>query len=354
MPLPVELPPWVLHLVWTGGTVAAAYALGHLIRVFARVRLTRLAARTPGDWDDVLVAEVARRVPFWSLLVGGYLSLGYWSLDPDLHRNIATALSALGVASGTFAASAVATRLVSAYGPRVEPATPVSALTQNVVRILVTVLGALVIIKSFGFDITPYLTALGVGGLAVALALQDPLSNFFAGVSMSVSGQIRIGDYVRLDSGAEGYVADFNWRATSIRMLANNVVIIPNAKLAQATVTNFHEPSRELAVELEVSVHAQSDLETVERVSLAVAREVMREVPGGVGAAEPLVRFGGFTSTGVVLKVVMRGREFADQFLLTHELIKRLHARYAREGIVIPFTPLDARATAALPAAGSE
>ena len=89
-------------------------------------------------------------------------------------------------------------------------------------------------------------------------------------------------------------------------------------------------------------------------VSLAVAREVMREVPGGVGAAEPFVRFGGFTSTGVVLKVVMRGREFADQFLLTHELIKRLHARYAREGIVIPFTPLDARATAALPVAGSE
>ena len=162
---------------------------------------------------------------------------------------------------------------------------------------------------------------------------------------MSVSGQIRIGDYVKLDSGAEGHVADFNWRATSIRMLANNIVIVPNTKLAQATVTNFYQPTRELGVSIEVGVHYQSDLARVEHVTLEVAREVIAEVPGGVKGFEPAVRFHTFGPAAIGFSVSIRGHEFTDQFLLKHEFVKRLHARYAREGIVIPYnvTPLDMR-----------
>jgi small-conductance mechanosensitive channel len=252
---------------------------------------------------------------------------------------------ALALASATFATAAVATRLVSLYGPRATPAVPVSALMQNVVRTLVVLLGALVVLGSLQVNITPYLTALGVGGLAVALALQDPLSNFFAGVVLGVSGQVRIGDYVRLDGGVEGHVADFNWRATSIRMLSNNIVIVPNNKLAQATVINFHQPSRDLGVAVDVGVHYLSDLATVERVATDVARQVMAEVPGGVPGFEPSVRFHTFGAAGIVCSVVFRAQEFTDQFLLKHELIKRLHARFADEGVVMPFpvTPAEVR-----------
>ena len=115
-------------------------------------------------------------------------------------------------------------------------------------------------LNGLGLSITPMLTALGVGGLAVALALQDTLANLFAGVYITIAGQIRVGDYLRLDSGQEGYVADIGWRSTRIRMLPNNLVLVPNAKLSQAIVTNYYLPDRELAVLVEVGVDYGSDL----------------------------------------------------------------------------------------------
>jgi small-conductance mechanosensitive channel len=126
------------------------------------------------------------------------------------------------------------------------------------------------------------LTALGVGGLTVALALQEPLANFFAGFFITLSGQIRVGDYVKLDSGQEGYVVDFSWRSTRLRMLANNLVVVPNARLAQAIVINHYLPGPDLAVLVEVGVDYRSDLTHVERVVGEIARDVMEHVEGGV------------------------------------------------------------------------
>jgi small-conductance mechanosensitive channel len=332
--------------------VVVSYVAGHLLRILVGGRLARLAARTKADWDDALVAEVAKRVPLWAVLIGVYLTLGDWPVSVE-HREFASrVIAAFGVLSVTFAASAVTTRLVSTYGFRAAPGVPVSGLSQNVVHGVVVGLGLLVVVRSFGYDITPYLTALGVGGLAVALAVQDPLSNFFAGVFMSVSGQVRISDYVKVDPGAEGYVADFNWRSTSIRTLGGNLVIVPNAKLAQATVTNYHHPTREVAVIVDLVVHYLSDLERVERVTVNVASEVMRDVDGGVKTFVPSVRFTTFAQASVNGIVTMRAREFSDQFLIAHEFIKRLHARFEAEGIVIPFAPVSPDAKARTPATG--
>src|SRR5262245_23401672 len=176
-----DWPEWAARLFWTVVAVGGAYGAGYLLRWLIGPWLKRLTSRTPGDWDEVLVAEVKRRAPFWSLLLGAYLALPYWHLEPHRYDQIVNLLSAFAVASVTFAVAAVVTRIVAAHGLRSAPNAPVSALTQNVVRTIIIVLGALVIAKLF-IDITPYLTALGVGGLAVALAVQDPLSNFFAGI----------------------------------------------------------------------------------------------------------------------------------------------------------------------------
>jgi small-conductance mechanosensitive channel len=338
-----DWPLWVTRLAWTAATVGIAYGVGLLIRTVLDARLARVAARTGARWDDAL-AVVTSRVPFWAALAGAYASLRFWPLPPDDVERALRVISALAVLSVTFALAGLTARFVASYGPRATPGLPVSALMQNVVRAVIVLLGALVIAKSYGWEITPYLTALGVGGLAVALALQDPLSNFFAGVFLSVSGQVRIGDYIRLDSGVEGYVADFNWRATSIRTLAASIVIVPNARLAQATVTNFHEPSREIAVPVEIGVHYLSDLDRVEALATSVAEDVMATVPGAVAGFAPVVRYQSFGAASIGCSVILRAQEFTDQFLLRHEFLKRLHAALAREGVPLPFSPSDPRA----------
>lgn len=326
-------PEWLVDSIWTATTIAVVYLIGYTLQLVIGSRLARLASRTAAHWDDVLIGEIKRRMPLWSLLVGLHLSLPRWPIAPETHLFATRVLSAIGVASVTFLVATVFARMAVDYGSRATH--QVSGLTQNVVRIVVTLLGALVIVRSFGYDITPMLTVLGVGGLTVALALQEPLSNLFAGLFVSLAGQTRIGDYVRLDNGAEGYVVDFNWRSTRLRQLGDNLIEVPNSKLAQAVVTNYTQPAPDMGIGVDVTVDAGSDLEQVERVALDVAKSVVRDVPGTVRTAEPSVRFSAFTDTGVRFSVGLRAATFVDQFLVRHELIKRLHARLAAEGIAL-------------------
>ncbi len=234
-------------------------------------------------------------------------------------------------------------KLVRTHGPTIDRALPVTTLTENLVRIVVVILGLLVILAGLGLSITPMLTALGVGGLAVALALQDTLANLFAGVYLTVAKHIRIGNYIKLSSGEEGYLVDIDWRASRLRQLSNNTVLVPNAKLSQSIITNYDSPEPELMVTIEASVDYTSDLDRVERIATEVARDVMRAVPGGVAAFDPLVRFHTFGDPGIGFSVILRAQEFVDQYLIKHEFVKRLHKRFLAEGVIIPIKSLVQR-----------
>jgi len=217
-------------------------------------------------------------------------------------------------------------------------ALPSVSILVNIVRLAVISIAAIVILQVLGIPITPLLTALGVGGLAVALALQDTLSNLFAGLHVLAARQVRPGDFVRLvDSGLEGVVEDINWRNTTIRTLANFLVILPNSQLANSTVINYRLPAPELSITVPVSVAYDSELEKVEDITLTVARQVQAEVPGAVREFEPLVRFQEFRDSGINFVAVLRVEKAEDQYLVRHEFIKRLFAAYRAAGIEIPF-----------------
>lgn len=212
-----------------------------------------------------------------------------------------------------------------------------SSIFSNVARLTVLILGVLVLLQTLGVSIAPLLTALGVGGLAVALALQDTLANLFAGLQILASRKVVPGDFVQLDSGEEGYVVDINWRNTALRSIANNIILVPNARLASASVTNYHQPSPEMSVLVGVGVSYESDLARVERVTTEVARGVQAEVEGAVRDWEPFTRYTGFGDSSIDFNVVLRVSEPTVQHLLRHEFVKRLHARFADEDIEIPF-----------------
>ena len=114
--------------------------------------------------------------------------------------------------------------------------------------------------------------------LAVALALQDTLGNLFAGLQIVASKQIRPGDYLLLDTTQEGTVVDIAWRTTTLRTQSDNMVIVPNAKLAQAIVTNYRLPAEPLSVLIEFGVSYEADLSRVEALAAEVATEVMAEL----------------------------------------------------------------------------
>jgi small-conductance mechanosensitive channel len=195
----------------------------------------------------------------------------------------------------------------------------------------------LIILDRLKITITPFLASLGIGGLVVALALQDTLANFFSGIYIFFDKPVRIGDYIMLESGQEGYVTQIGWRNTRIRMLPNNVIIVPKAKLVSTQITNFYLPETEMAVLVQVGVSYGSDLEKVERVTIEVAKEVLQQVEGGVKEFEPFIRYHTFSDFSINFTVILRAKEYVGKFLITHEFIKRLHRRYQSDGIEIPF-----------------
>jgi small-conductance mechanosensitive channel len=226
---------------------------------------------------------------------------------------------------------------VKKYSRRHDTALPVTTFTQNVSKIIIFAVGALVILHSLGVSITPILATLGVGGLAVALALQETLANLFAGFHVIMARQIKIGDYVKLDSGQEGHVTDIDWRTTKIKMPSNSVVLVPNMKLTQTIITNYSLPDKRVTFSVELPVHYNTDLACAEKAVLETAKEIMRDVKGAVPDFEPSVRYSSFGDSGIAISVSLMAREFTDQALLKHEFIKRLTKRFRKEGIVIPY-----------------
>jgi small-conductance mechanosensitive channel len=324
---------WVLPIFF----ILAGYATGKIFEHLIVGRLNRFAGQTKWRGDDILVNAAGKTLTLWFLLAGFYGALETIPLSADISGLLKKILLIAFVASGTLVIARLAVSYVNLYATQVRGVLPSTTIFSNLTRALVYIIGLLVILQSLGISITPILTALGVGGLAVALALQDTLSNLFAGLQVIGSGQLRPGDFIRLESGEEGYVVDVTWWNTTIRQLANNMVIVPNAHLASSRVINFDQPEKEQAVLVQVGVSYDTDLQRVEHVTIEVARDVMKSVRGGISGFEPFIRYHTFGDFSVNYTVILRGETFVDQYLIKHEFIKRLHRRFQREGIEIPF-----------------
>ncbi len=311
--------------------------IGVSVERFLLRYLRELVRRTGWKWDDVLFSSLRKVTTIWFLVIGLYMALPSFPLSPSYLSLIKKGTISLAIISVTVFFARLITGLLRVHLEKLRDVLPPTSLFENLTKLAVFVIGGLILVQTLGISITPALAGLGIGGLAVALALQGPLANLFSGIHIMISRQLKPGDYVKLETGEEGYVVDITWRNTAIRQLPNNLVIVPNSKLASLIVTNYHQPQPELAVLVQVGVSYSSDLEKVERVTVEVAKEVMREVPGGVPDFEPFIRYHTFSDFSINFTVILRAKEYVDQYLIKHEFIKRLHKRYREEGIEIPF-----------------
>jgi len=219
------------------------------------------------------------------------------------------------------------------------------SIIKGVIRVSVLSVGILVLMGTLGISITPIIASLGITSLAVALALQPTLENFFSGVQLVIDKPIRVGDFIELESKEQGFVEKIGWRSTWVKMLPNNMIIIPNSQLSKSRIINYFYPEKELSVPVDVSVHYSSDLEFVEQVTLEVARQVLIDHEWGVDDYNTFVVYHTFDSSSINFTVMLRAKEYFNRFWVKSAFIKALHKRYNQEGIVIPF-PITAINTA--------
>jgi small-conductance mechanosensitive channel len=322
--------PWVVLLLIVLATAILAYLVNVVLLWTIKRALRRIEI-------DERIYRLLDRYLYPLLVVGALLLIADAAPLPDQARGAVRQLLVisallLAVVLAIKGALLILRNIEARYG-LYNIRGPLEVFT----KIVLIAVGGMIVLDNLGVSLTPLLTTLGIGSLAVAIALQDTLGNFFAGLYLKADRPIEIGHFVKLQTGEEGYVERISWRSTRIKMLPNNTVVVPNNKLVQDNITNYYLPDPELAVLVQVGVAYDSDLEKVDKVTSEVAKEALQTTPGAIAGFEPFIRYHTFGDSSIDFTVILRAREFTDGILLKHEFIKKLHVRYEKEGIQFPF-----------------
>ncbi len=308
------------------------------ILLLALLLLGALAARVAralsGRWLESRPAVATPAA--CAVVVGGLMWVPDLGLPGRLGRWLNGALLIGFVLACALVVSRIAVAAVTEYAtkhPSIKPAVVVARVS---VRLLVGAVAVITALESLGVPVTPLLTTLGVGSLAVALALQDTLANFFAGLYLLADRPIRNGDYIKMNDaggvGGEGFVESIGWRSSRLRTLASNTIIVPNTKLSQAILTNFHLPAAPVGMAVNVTVAHDTPVAKVEATLNDELARALAELPALVGG-KPAARLADLTEAGQVWACGLEVPEVQAQAAAGHEVRKRLVVRLRREGI---------------------
>lgn len=315
---------------------AAVFLIALLVfLLIRRILLGRLESRSAGPQSMVAVFTRAIDVPsiFWCMVAALAIALRNTELTERQVGIVESLIGSFLIASFTLAAAGIAVRSISFYGERKRIPFAVAGLSHTLTYVLVIGLGLLTLLTYLRINVTPILTALGVGGLAVALALQDTLANFFAGVHILIENPISLGEFVKLSSGEEGVVTDIGWRTTRLQTGNNNVIVIPNTKITTGILTNFSLPEHRTLVDVPILTGLEADPARVRQISLEVASSVQNVL------ADPAPSFSldpGVTATLLQSKLTFAVANRLHQGPAQAEVRFRLLERFRAEGIPLP------------------
>jgi len=284
----------IIKLLVPVASILAGFIAGWFLEKRVITKLHAIANQTGWQGYEIIIKSLQGVTLLWCIVAGIFGATLSFPIAPGLLVTIQKTLLATLLGSATIVVARLAVKFIKLYYSNtveIEGASPLTSLLENLTKIAIYSIGFLIIIQSIGVGITPLLTALGVGGVSIGLALQNTLSNLFSGLNIITSKKVRPGDYIQMETGEEGYVIDVAWRYTIVREIPDNYIVIPNAKIVSSTFKNYSFPDREMLVLVTVGVSYDSDLEKVEAVTLEVASEIMNEVAGGVSEYQPFMRY---------------------------------------------------------------
>lgn len=325
--------PWIQ----SASIVLSAFVLASIIHLFLNIFVRRFAAKTKTDLDDQILEIIIKPIYLIMILIG--LNIAARTVESQLKEIawidkiffIVYALIAAYVAAKILSLLIVKWLHVSKKFEK----TP--KLIGKVVGVIVFLIAGIIILDKLEIQITPFIATLGIGGLAIGLALQNTLSNLFAGLHILSDEPVKVGDFIELEGAQNvaGRVEDIGWRSTRIKTLTNNIVVVPNAKLSDSIIINDTMNNAEFAFAVHCGVSYDSDLDKVESVAVDVAKNIQKKVPGAVKSHEPALRFNKFADSNIEFTIGLRAQTYEDKFLMTHELIKALKRAFDKSHIEI-------------------
>ena len=334
---------------WLDPATAGVIVLISLVVAFifhkAIVPITlRFTNWTSTDLDERLVKSIRWPLTLGILSLGAYLAVTIsWDLTVT-ERDRADAIArGLGVVVGITAVVGLISSTIDWYlaslSNRANHVVDLRLfpLIRRVGSVIIYVIGALLVMDVMDINISPLIAGLGLGGLAVALAIQPTLANLFAGTYVMTEGVISTGDYIELEGGMAGYVVEVGWRSTRIRTWGNNLVVVPNARFAETIITNYQQPAPAVNVYVTCGVSYDSDLDHVEKICREVMDDLVQNDSNAIRSYGSWFAFDAFGDSNVDFWLFMQARDRVASFNLQSTLIKNLHREFRVENIIINY-----------------
>jgi MscS family membrane protein len=245
--------------------ILGSFVLRAVINNWLVGRVLALASRTATESDDVAARALVTPLSWVLPLVGVYLA--FRSLADD-DGELQSLTAKIFMVAMTLVVTWTVFKLIDAWSilaieQSSRSRTPIDntlvPTLRKALKVFAAVVVFVVVVQNLGYSVSGLLGALGVGGLAVALAAKDTLANLFGGVAILVDRPFRPGDWITLD-GADGVVEEIGLRSTRIRTFAKTLVSIPNSSLANATVENHSlMPKRRIKFSVGVTYSTSPD-----------------------------------------------------------------------------------------------
>jgi small-conductance mechanosensitive channel len=194
-------------------------------------------------------------------------------------------------------------------------------------------IGLMTVLDHYNVEARSILVTLGVGSLAIGLALQDTLANMFGGFTIMIDRPFRIGDRIQLQSGEQGDVRSIGIRATHVMMLDGNLLIIPNSYLVKNILVNFSHPDTRCRVMIDVQVAYTSDPTVVKSLLLQSATanaKVLRD-------PAPLAWIKTLADNGIVITLICFANSYVSAGQVRDEILSEVLAGLQKSGVEIPF-----------------
>ncbi len=332
------------HPITSLSLFVGAIILAILLNKVVFPLILRFTNFTPTHLDVRLVRCFRRPATLATLLAGAYFALVLpFEFDPSIRHLLDRGAAILALLIGVFAVSGAVSNLFEWYYEEISHHTSstlddrLMPMLRRFANVLIFALGGLLALDLLNINISPLIAGLGLGGLAVALALQPTLSNLFAGTYVMTEGVVTQGDYIELESGVAGYVVDVGWRSTRLRTWTNNLVVVPNSRFAETIITNYQGPIPAVNIYLVCGVSLQSDLHLVERVCREVMEELLDTDPRAVKEYGSYFAYQSFDDSNISFYLFIQARDRLASFEVQSELIRMVHDRFRDEGIVINY-----------------
>jgi MscS family membrane protein len=325
-----------------GIIIVVAFAiLAWIVNFIVDRVFTALVRKSKFNLDDKILKILDRPIWVSIVLVGAITAVQWISPRPPFPFILAAVLKSLLVLIWVFAINRVILRimedLISRWRQAGREGSEIIGLVGNITRIVVLAGGAFLLLSVWEINITPLLASAGIAGVAVALAAKETLSNFFGGVTVLLDQPYKVGDYIILDSGERGEVAEIGLRSTRIVTRDDVQVSIPNSVITNTKVINESAPEPRFRVRIKVGVAYGTDVDQVEEVLLSVAGDN----PLVVTKPEPRVRFRTFGDSSLDFELLCWAHRPHDKGRITHQLNRAIYKAFHQAGIVIPFPQRD-------------